>query len=42
MNLYPFKFEPILKPVIWGGSEICMRNYAHFVGRKLKGVFTLS
>lgn len=23
MNLYPFKFEPILKPVIWGGSEIC-------------------
>ncbi len=23
MNLYPLKFEPILKPVIWGGSEIC-------------------
>ncbi|MDR2816556.1 MAG: class I mannose-6-phosphate isomerase [Proteiniphilum sp.] len=21
--LYPFKFEPILKPVIWGGSDIC-------------------
>jgi mannose-6-phosphate isomerase len=20
---YPFKFEPILKPVIWGGSDIC-------------------
>ncbi|HBX45412.1 type I phosphomannose isomerase catalytic subunit [Limibacterium fermenti] len=23
MNLYPFKFKPILKPVIWGGSDIC-------------------
>lgn len=23
MNLYPFKFEPILKGVIWGGSDIC-------------------
>lgn len=23
MDLYPFKFEPILKKVIWGGSEIC-------------------
>lgn len=23
MILYPFKFEPILKKVIWGGSEIC-------------------
>jgi mannose-6-phosphate isomerase len=23
MKLYPFKFEPILKPVIWGGSKIC-------------------
>lgn len=22
-SLYPFKFEPILKKVIWGGSEIC-------------------
>lgn len=22
-TLYPFKFEPILKPVIWGGSDIC-------------------
>jgi mannose-6-phosphate isomerase len=22
--LYPFKFDPILKPVIWGGSEICL------------------
>lgn len=21
--LYPFKFNPILKPVIWGGSDIC-------------------
>lgn len=21
--LYPFKFEPILKPIIWGGSDIC-------------------
>jgi len=21
--LYPFRFKPILKPVIWGGSEIC-------------------
>ncbi|NLX66038.1 MAG: mannose-6-phosphate isomerase [Bacteroidales bacterium] len=21
--LYPLKFEPILKPVIWGGSDIC-------------------
>lgn len=24
MELYPFKFEPILKKVIWGGSEICL------------------
>lgn len=23
MKLYPFKFEPILKSVLWGGSEIC-------------------
>lgn len=23
MNLYPLKFEPILKKNIWGGSEIC-------------------
>jgi len=23
MNLYPLKFEPILKSIIWGGSEIC-------------------
>jgi mannose-6-phosphate isomerase len=23
MDLYPFKFEPILKKLIWGGSEIC-------------------
>ncbi len=23
MNLYPLKFDPILKPVIWGGSDIC-------------------
>lgn len=23
MNLYPLKFEPILKPIIWGGNEIC-------------------
>jgi len=23
MKLYPFKFEPILKKIIWGGSEIC-------------------
>lgn len=23
MNLYPLKFNPILKPVIWGGSDIC-------------------
>ena len=23
MQLYPFKFETILKQVIWGGSEIC-------------------
>jgi mannose-6-phosphate isomerase len=22
MKLYPFKFEPILKPIIWGGSAI--------------------
>lgn len=22
-TLYPFKFEPILKPVMWGGSDIC-------------------
>lgn len=22
MNLYPFKFQPILKPMIWGGTEI--------------------
>lgn len=22
-KLYPFKFEPILKPIIWGGSDIC-------------------
>lgn len=23
MTLYPMKFEPILKSIIWGGSEIC-------------------
>lgn len=23
MNLYPLKFEPILRPMIWGGSDIC-------------------
>jgi len=23
MKLYPLKFEPILKKIIWGGSEIC-------------------
>jgi mannose-6-phosphate isomerase len=23
MSLYPLKFEPILKTIIWGGSEIC-------------------
>lgn len=23
MNLYPLKFKPILKSIIWGGSEIC-------------------
>jgi mannose-6-phosphate isomerase len=23
MELYPLKFEPILKKVLWGGSEIC-------------------
>lgn len=23
MSLYPLKFDPILKKVIWGGSEIC-------------------
>lgn len=23
MKLYPLKFEPILKPVIWGGNAIC-------------------
>ena len=23
MALYPMKFDPILKTVIWGGSEIC-------------------
>lgn len=23
VTLYPLKFEPILKPVIWGGSDIC-------------------
>ncbi|MFA5650939.1 MAG: type I phosphomannose isomerase catalytic subunit, partial [Proteiniphilum sp.] len=22
-TLYPLKFQPILKPIIWGGSEIC-------------------
>lgn len=22
-SLYPLKFEPLLKPVIWGGTEIC-------------------
>lgn len=26
-SLYPFKFQPILKPVIWGGSDI-----SHFKG----------
>lgn len=23
MNLYPLKFDPILKTIIWGGSDIC-------------------
>lgn len=23
MNLYPLKFEPLLRPMIWGGSDIC-------------------
>lgn len=23
MKLYPLKFEPILKPMIWGGSDLC-------------------
>lgn len=23
MNLYPFTFQPILKSIIWGGSDIC-------------------
>ncbi|MEN9919733.1 MAG: hypothetical protein RL662_2169 [Bacteroidota bacterium] len=23
MNLYPLKFDPILKSIIWGGSDIC-------------------
>lgn len=23
MNLYPLKFQPILKKIIWGGSDIC-------------------
>lgn len=23
MNLYPIKFDPILKSIIWGGSDIC-------------------
>ncbi len=23
MNLYPLKFKPILKSIIWGGNEIC-------------------
>ncbi len=23
MRLYPFKFEPILKSILWGGNEIC-------------------
>lgn len=23
MNLYPLKFEPLLKSIIWGGDEIC-------------------
>lgn len=23
MKLYPLKFDPIFKPVIWGGSDIC-------------------
>lgn len=23
MNLYPIKFKPILKSIIWGGNEIC-------------------
>ena len=22
MQLYPFKFKPILKPMIWGGSDL--------------------
>ena len=23
MKIYPFKFEPLLRPMIWGGSDIC-------------------
>lgn len=23
MKLYPLKFKQILKPIIWGGNEIC-------------------
>ena len=23
MKLYPFKFEPLLRPMIWGGNDIC-------------------
>mgnify|MGYP001022554506 CR=1 FL=1 len=23
MKLYPLKFNPILKSIIWGGNEIC-------------------
>ena len=27
--LYPFKFEPILKSIIWGGSDICRFKNIH-------------
>ena len=27
--LYPFKFEPILKEIIWGGDEICLFKNLH-------------
>lgn len=27
--LYPFKFEPILKEIIWGGNEICRFKNLH-------------
>lgn len=29
LSLYPFKFQPILKSVIWGGSDICRFKNIH-------------